>query len=113
MTCALHRVERSFIAGSQSDQTPRSLSGPGVLQETEHEALDCPTPRVIYCAEELPEHIALPRGCLPDAETLVHLLRALLAHDTGAGFGQDSGGNLSRRRATPKHVGSGPPQATA
>lgn len=28
------------------------------------------TPRVIACAEELPQHIALPRGCLSDAEEL-------------------------------------------
>lgn len=29
------------------------------------------TPRVIACFEELPEHISLPRGCLPDAESLL------------------------------------------
>jgi len=29
------------------------------------------TPRVIACAEELAEHIALPRGCLHDAEILL------------------------------------------
>jgi hypothetical protein len=27
------------------------------------------TPRVIACAEEFPQHIALPRGCLSDLET--------------------------------------------
>ena len=30
------------------------------------------TPRVIACAEEFPEHIALPRGCRPDLEALLH-----------------------------------------
>ncbi len=30
------------------------------------------TPRVIACAEEFPEHIALPRGCLADLEGLLH-----------------------------------------
>ncbi|MBI4516911.1 MAG: DEAD/DEAH box helicase family protein [Deltaproteobacteria bacterium] len=30
------------------------------------------TPRVIACAEELAEHIALPRGCLAAAEPLLH-----------------------------------------
>jgi len=30
------------------------------------------TPRVIACAEEFPEHIALPRGCLADLEALLH-----------------------------------------
>jgi superfamily II DNA or RNA helicase len=29
------------------------------------------TPRVITCAEDLPEHISLPRGCLPEAEALL------------------------------------------
>jgi hypothetical protein len=29
------------------------------------------TPRVISCAEELAEHIALPRGCLPEVEALL------------------------------------------
>lgn len=29
------------------------------------------TPRVISCAEDLPEHIALPRGCLPETEALL------------------------------------------
>jgi len=30
------------------------------------------TPRVIACAEDLPDHIALPRGCLPEVEALLH-----------------------------------------
>ena len=30
------------------------------------------TPRVIACAEEFPEHLALPRGCRPDLEALLH-----------------------------------------
>ncbi len=29
------------------------------------------TPRVISCAEDFPEHIALPRGCLPEAEAVL------------------------------------------
>ncbi len=29
------------------------------------------TPRVIACAEELSEHVALPRGCLPEVEALL------------------------------------------
>jgi superfamily II DNA or RNA helicase len=29
------------------------------------------TPRVIACAEDFPEHLAIPRGCLPDLETLL------------------------------------------
>ncbi len=29
------------------------------------------TPRVIACAEDLPEHIALPRGCLPEVDAVL------------------------------------------
>ncbi len=29
------------------------------------------TPRVIACAEDFPDHVALPRGCLPDADALL------------------------------------------
>jgi hypothetical protein len=31
------------------------------------------TPRVIFCAEDLPRHIALPRGCKTDLEELLNL----------------------------------------
>jgi superfamily II DNA or RNA helicase len=30
------------------------------------------TPRVIWCAEDLPQHIALPRGCVAELEALLH-----------------------------------------
>lgn len=36
------------------------------------------TPRVIACAENFPQHIALPRGCLPEAETLLREHRVTL-----------------------------------
>ena len=36
-------------------------------------------PRVIACAEELPEYIALPRGCLSDAEVLLSQCGASLS----------------------------------
>src|SRR4030042_2266189 len=39
------------------------------------------TPRVISCAEELAEHIALPRGCLPEVETLLREHRVSLRID--------------------------------
>jgi len=32
------------------------------------------TPRIISCAEDLPEHIALPRGCVPDVSALLEEL---------------------------------------
>ncbi len=36
------------------------------------------TPRVISCAEDLPQHVALPRGCRPDLEELVRGLGVAL-----------------------------------
>ncbi len=39
------------------------------------------TPRVIACFEDLTEHIALPRGCLPEVETLLHEYGVALAID--------------------------------
>ena len=30
------------------------------------------TPRVIACSEDLPDHVALPRGCLPEAEAVLN-----------------------------------------
>jgi superfamily II DNA or RNA helicase len=39
------------------------------------------TPRVIACAEEFPEHLALPRGCRPDLEALLQQHGAHLVID--------------------------------
>ena len=39
------------------------------------------TPRVIACAEDFPDHVALPRGCADDAATLLHALGAALDID--------------------------------
>jgi superfamily II DNA or RNA helicase len=39
------------------------------------------TPRVITCFEEHPEHLALPRGCRSDLETLLHQYGVRLAID--------------------------------
>ena len=36
------------------------------------------TPRVISCAEDLPQHVALPRGCKPDLEELLRGLGVAL-----------------------------------
>jgi superfamily II DNA or RNA helicase len=32
-------------------------------------------PRVIHCAEEYPQHLALPRGCLDEVEQLLKTLK--------------------------------------
>ena len=51
------------------------------------------TPRVIACAEEMPEHVALPRGCLPALEDLLRQWGVTLAIEDK----RESGGPLLAR----------------
>ena len=57
------------------------------------------TPRVIACAEEFPEHIALPRGCLADLEALLREYGVALGVDdqrvAGDPFDVDFNGQLT------------------
>lgn len=46
------------------------------------------TPRVIACAEDYPEHVALPRGCVDDAIALFQSLGATLEIDDQRQLGQ-------------------------
>jgi superfamily II DNA or RNA helicase len=46
------------------------------------------TPRVIACAEDLPEHVALPRGCLVELEQLLHANGVALEVTDGRVAGQ-------------------------
>jgi hypothetical protein len=46
------------------------------------------TPRVITCAEELPEHIALPRGCRGDLDDLLNDHRVTLVVDDQRHLGE-------------------------
>src|SRR5438045_4489439 len=42
------------------------------------QAMRLPTydkPRIIHCAEDHPRHIALPRGCLEESQSLLHALK--------------------------------------
>ena len=57
------------------------------------------TPRVIACAEELPEHIAMPRGCLEDVEALLREYGVSLEiedkREEGSALGFTFQGNLT------------------
>ena len=57
------------------------------------------TPRMIACAEEFPEHIALPRGCLADLEALLREYGVALGVDdqrvAGDPFDVDFNGQLT------------------
>lgn len=48
------------------------------------------TPRVIACAEELPQHIALPRGCRGDLEELFEHYGVALVIDDQRGDGDEA-----------------------
>ena len=54
------------------------------------------TPRVIACAEELSEHIALPRGCWPDVEALLN--------EHGIPFRSKTSARRVRRSIAPSQV---------
>jgi superfamily II DNA or RNA helicase len=57
------------------------------------------TPRIISCAEDLPDHLALPRGCAPDLEKLLEAqgTRLCLTDERTEGQGIDAEfrGNLT------------------
>ena len=46
------------------------------------------TPRIIACAEDFPQHVALPRGCIDDAVALLRDLGATLEVDDQRATGQ-------------------------
>jgi len=57
------------------------------------------TPRIISCAEDFPEHVALPRGCGPDLEKLLEAqgIRLFLSDERteGKGIHVEFRGNLT------------------
>ena len=67
------------------------------------------TPRVIACAEDLPQHVALPRGCRPELE---ELLRGLRRRARRRGRARD---RRAARASLPRHAdggsGAGRPRA--
>ena len=65
---ALRREGRAGLPFPEPDQAPGGLPEPRVLQEAGLRLSTALTPRVIACAEELPEHVALPRGCRDELE---------------------------------------------
>ncbi len=67
-------VEKTGLPSSLINQVKRlaAFQNPEFFKRENLRLSTALTPRVISCAEELDEHVALPRGCLPD---LVALLR--------------------------------------
>ncbi|MGD2123675.1 MAG: DEAD/DEAH box helicase family protein [Gemmatimonadota bacterium] len=66
------------------------------------------TPRIISCAEDLPKHVALPRGCLPDLEELLeaHGIQLRMADERTEGDPIDTEfcGDLTRLQEEAVHA---------
>jgi superfamily II DNA or RNA helicase len=65
-------IEKAGLPSSFLNQLKRlaAFQNPEFYQKQSLRLSTALTPRVIACAEELAEHIALPRGCLPGARAL-------------------------------------------
>jgi superfamily II DNA or RNA helicase len=67
-------IERNGIPSPLLNQIKRlaAFQNPEFYKRQSMRLSTALTPRVIACAEELPEHVALPRGCLPEVEALLN-----------------------------------------
>jgi TOTE conflict system, Archaeo-Eukaryotic Primase domain len=74
-------IEKAGLPGSVLNQLKRfaAFQNPEFYQKQRVRLSIAMTPRVITCAEELPDHISLPRGCVTKAERLLGQLGAPLA----------------------------------
>jgi superfamily II DNA or RNA helicase len=66
-------IEKSGLPSPMLNQLKRlaAFQNPEFYKKQNLRLSTALTPRVIACAEDLPQHIALPRGCLPEAEALL------------------------------------------
>ena len=67
-------LEKSGLPSPLLDQVKRlaAFQNPGFYAKQSMRLSTAMTPRVIACAEELPQHMALPRGCRSALEDLLH-----------------------------------------
>jgi superfamily II DNA or RNA helicase len=73
-------VEKARLPSALLNQIKRlaAFQNPEFYQRQKARLSTALTPRVIGCAEELAQHMALPRGCLEDLESLLHTHGATL-----------------------------------
>jgi superfamily II DNA or RNA helicase len=66
-------VEKAGLPSPMTDQIKRlaAFQNPEFYKRQRLRLSTAATPRVIACAEDLPRHIALPRGCLGELEALL------------------------------------------
>ena len=67
-------VEKTGLPSAMIDQIKRlaAFQNPEFYKRQRMRLSTATTPRVIACAEDLPEHVALPRGCRDDLDALLH-----------------------------------------
>ncbi len=67
-------VEKADLPSPMIDQIKRlaAFQNPEFYKRQRLRLSTAMTPRVIGCAEDLPQHVALPRGCLSELGTLLH-----------------------------------------
>jgi hypothetical protein len=66
-------VEKRGLPSALLNQIKRlaAFQNPEFFKKQNMRLSTATTPRVVACAEDLPEHMALPRGCLEDLQTLL------------------------------------------
>ncbi len=76
-------VEKNGLSSALLDQIKRlaAFQNPEFYKKQAMRLSTALTPRVISCAEELPKHVALPRGCLEMLEELLDSYGSRLAVD--------------------------------
>ena len=73
-------VDKASLPSPLLDQVKRiaAFQNPEFYRKQSMRLSTALTPRIISCAEDLPQHVALPRGCRPDLEALLRDLGVAL-----------------------------------
>ncbi len=107
-------IEKADLPSPLLDQVKRlaAFQNPEFYKRQSMRLSTAMTPRVISCAADLPQHIALPRGCLPELEVLLrgHGVVLEVADERAHGAplelhfqGTLSGGQTEAARAVVEH----------
>ena len=83
-----HRKGTPDARAPRAIQTSRRLSESGVLPAAAPSPVHGPHTRIISCADDVAEHIALPRGCLDDLASLLSTNGSRLALEDAREPGQ-------------------------
>jgi len=84
-------VEKAGLPSSLLNQIKRlaAFQNPEFYKKQSMRLSTALTPRVISCAEDLPQHVSLPRGCRPELEALLREHRVALDLEDKRESGED------------------------